>query len=204
MDVFTYIVGCDATREAVVIDPGGEVDRIVAESRKERLQIKYIFNTHGHWDHTTGNDRLKSLTNASIVRHQLDSGGDVDIPLVDEKPFHVGEITFAVFHTPGHSPGGVCLYAEGQLFTGDTLFVGKVGGTDLDKQARDEYDSLHNKLLKLPDKTKVWPGHDYGTAPSSTIGEEKKSNPFILCGSFAEFVDLKANWPEYKRKHGIK
>jgi glyoxylase-like metal-dependent hydrolase (beta-lactamase superfamily II) len=176
MDVFTYIVGCDATREAVVIDPGGEVDRIVAESRKERLQIKYIFNTHGHWDHTTGNDRLKSLTGASIVRHQLDSGGDVDIPLVDEKPFYVGEITFAVFHTPGHSPGGVCLYADGQLFTGDTLFVGDSGRTDLQGGHRPTLGASIRRLMELPDETIVWPGHDYGPTPSSTIAWEKRHN----------------------------
>jgi hydroxyacylglutathione hydrolase len=131
MDVFTYILGCEATKEAVVIDPGGEVDRIMEEARREGLQIKYIFNTHGHWDHTVGNDQLKLLTGASVVRHKQESGADVDILLVDEKPFQVGEIVFKVFHTPGHSLGGVCLYAEGQLFTGDTLFVGDSGRTDL-------------------------------------------------------------------------
>ena len=131
MDVFTYILGCEATREALVIDPGGEVDRIIEEARREGLQIKYILNTHGHWDHTVGNDRLKLLTGASIVRHQQEPGPDIDILLVDEKPFQLGEIVFTVFHTPGHTPGGVCLYAEGQLFTGDTLFVGDSGRTDL-------------------------------------------------------------------------
>src|SRR3990172_5372729 len=109
MDVFTYIVGCEATMEAVVIDPGGEVDRIMEEARREGLQIKYIFNTHGHWDHTMGNDQLKLLTGASIVRHNQESGADIDISLVGETPFQVGEIVFTVFHTPGHTPGGVCL-----------------------------------------------------------------------------------------------
>ena len=104
MDVFTYIVGCEATKEAVVIDPGGEVDRIIEEARREGLQIKYIFNTHGHWDHTIGNDRLKLLTGASIVRHKQEPGADIDIPLVDEKPFQVGRdrfhgISYAGAHT---------------------------------------------------------------------------------------------------------
>jgi len=93
---------------------------------------------------------------------------------------------------------------ENILLTGDTLFVGKVGGTDLGRGARAEYDSLNKKLMKLPDETKVYPGHDYGVAPSSTIGREKETNPFILCKSFEEFVDFKANWAEYKRRHGIK
>ncbi|MBT4484431.1 MAG: hypothetical protein HOC71_12230 [Candidatus Latescibacteria bacterium] len=88
--------------------------------------------------------------------------------------------------------------------TGDTLFVGKVGGTGLGNDARDEYRSLHEKLIPLPEDTRVWPGHDYGVRPSSTIGEELRENPFILRNSLEEFVELKKNWAEYKRKHGIK
>jgi glyoxylase-like metal-dependent hydrolase (beta-lactamase superfamily II) len=176
MDVFAYIVGCEATRDAVVIDPGGGADRIVEEARREGLRIRYIFNTHGHWDHTTGNDRLKSLTGASIVRHERESGGDVDIPLKDEKPFQVGEIVFKVFHTPGHTPGGVCLYAEGQLFTGDTLFVGDSGRTDLPGGHRPTLGASIRRLMELPDETVVWPGHDYGPTPNSTIGWEKRHN----------------------------
>jgi hydroxyacylglutathione hydrolase len=176
MDVFTYILGCEATREALVIDPGGEVDRIIAEARREGLQIKYIFNTHGHWDHTVGNDRLKLLTGASIVRHKQEPGPDIDILLVDEKPFQVGEIVFTVFHTPGHTPGGVCLYAEGQLFTGDTLFVGDSGRTDLPGGHRPTLGASIRRLMELPDETIVWPGHDYGPTASSTIGWEKRHN----------------------------
>ncbi len=176
MDVFTYILGCEATREALVIDPGGEVDRIIEEARREGLQIKYIVNTHGHWDHTVGNDRLKLLTGASLVRHQQEPGPEIDILLVDEKPFQLGEIVFTVFHTPGHTPGGVCLYAEGQLFTGDTLFVGDSGRTDLPGGHRPTLGASIRRLMELPDETIVWPGHDYGPAASSTIGWEKRHN----------------------------
>ena len=176
MDVFTYILGCEATREALVIDPGGEVDRIIEEARREGLQIKYILNTHGHWDHTVGNDRLKLLTGASIVRHQQEPGPDIDILLVDEKPFRLGEIVFTVFHTPGHTSGGVCLYAEGQLFTGDTLFVGDSGRTDLPGGHRPTLGASIRRLMELPDETIVWPGHDYGPTASSTIGWEKRHN----------------------------
>jgi glyoxylase-like metal-dependent hydrolase (beta-lactamase superfamily II) len=176
MDVFTYIVGCEKTKMAVVIDPGGEVDRIIEETRKEGLHIKYIFNTHGHGDHTAGNDRLKSLTGASIVRHKKEPGPEDDIPLDDDAPFQVGEIVFAVFHTPGHTPGGVCLYAEGQLFTGDTLLVGDSGRTDLPGGHRPTLGASIRRLMKLPDDTIVWPGHDYGPATSSTIGWEKRHN----------------------------
>ena len=176
MDVFTYILGCEATREALVIDPGGEVDRIIEEARREGLQIKYILNTHGHWDHTVGNDRLKLLTGASIVRHKQEPGPDIDILLVDEKPFQLGEIVFTVFHTPGHTPGGVCLYAEGQLFTGDTLFVGDSGRTDLPGGHRPTLGASIRRLMELPDETIVWSGHDYGPTANSTIGWEKRHN----------------------------
>jgi hydroxyacylglutathione hydrolase len=176
MDVFTYILGCEATREAVVIDPGGEVERILEEARRERLQIRYILNTHGHWDHTVGNDPLKKLTGAAIVRHQQEPGPEADILLVDEKPFQVGEIVFRVFHTPGHTPGGVCLYAAGQLFTGDTLFVGDSGRTDLPGGHRSTLGASIRRLMELPDETIVWPGHDYGPTASSTIGWEKRHN----------------------------
>jgi glyoxylase-like metal-dependent hydrolase (beta-lactamase superfamily II) len=159
-----------------VIDPGGEVERIIEEARREGLQIRYIFNTHGHWDHTMGNDRLKMLTGASIVRHEQEPGPEVDILLVDEKPFQVGEIVFRVFHTPGHTPGGVCLYAEGQLFTGDTLFVGDSGRTDLPGGHRPTLGASIRRLMELPDETIVWPGHDYGPTASSTIGWEKRHN----------------------------
>ncbi|MCU0577950.1 MAG: MBL fold metallo-hydrolase [Desulfobacterota bacterium] len=186
MDVFTYILGCEATREALVIDPGGEEDRIVEEARRERLQIKYILNTHGHWDHTIGNDRLKLLTGASIVRHEQEPGPDVDILLVDEKPFQLGELVFTVFHTPGHTPGGVCLYAEGQLFTGDTLFVGDSGRTDLPGGHRPTLGASIRRLMELPDETIVWPGHDYGPTTSSTIGWEKRHN--VNAGEYGYYV----------------
>ncbi len=176
MDVFTYIVGCEATGQALVIDPGGEVERILEEARRERLQIRYILNTHGHWDHTMGNERLKKLTGAALVKHQQEPGLEADILLVDEKPFQVGEIVFGVFHTPGHTRGGVCLYAEGQLFTGDTLFVGDSGRTDLPGGHRPTLGASIRRLMELPDETIVWPGHDYGPTASSTIGWEKRHN----------------------------
>jgi hydroxyacylglutathione hydrolase len=181
MDVFCYIVGCETSRDAMVIDPGGNADLIAAKAKKERLNIKYIFNTHHHFDHTEGNAELKKLTGAEIVMHALEDDfvrGDskADIRLTDEKIFIVGDITFQIFHTPGHSPGGLCLYAEGQLFTGDTLFVGDSGRTDLTGGHRPTLGASIRMLMKLPDTTIVWPGHDYGRTPSSTIGNEKRTN----------------------------
>ena len=108
-----------------------------------------------------------------------------------------------VLHTPGHTEDSICLYVGDAVFTGDTLFVGKIGGTDFGAQARAEYESLHQKLLVLPDTTRVFPGHHYGTAPESTIGHERRTNPFLIQPDFETFVDLKRNWTAYKKAHGI-
>jgi hydroxyacylglutathione hydrolase len=181
MQVFCYIIGCEKTRDAMVIDPGGDVEMVAERAKKENLNIKYIFNTHHHFDHTDGNGALKKLTGAKIVMHELEDNlvrGDAkaDIRLKDEKEFKVGDIIFKIFHTPGHSPGGLCLYAQGHLFTGDTLFVGDSGRTDLAGGHRPTLGASIRVLMKLPDDTTVWPGHDYGLTPNSTIGNEKRTN----------------------------
>jgi hydroxyacylglutathione hydrolase len=178
MDNFCYLVGCEKTRKAVVIDPGAEVDRIVSEAHKDGLVIQYIVNTHGHGDHTAGSTRLKALTGANIIIHTLEAAAvpQADILLSGDQELKVGEITFKVFHTPGHTPGGICLYAEGNLFTGDTLFVGDSGRTDLTGGHRPTLAASIRRLMTLPDDTLVWPGHDYGPTSSSTIGWEKRHN----------------------------
>lgn len=178
MDNFCYLVGCEKTRKAVVIDPGAEVDRIVSEAHKDGLVIQYIVNTHGHGDHTAGSARLKALTGANIIIHTLEAAAvpQADILLSCDQELRVGEITFKVFHTPGHTPGGICLYAEGNLFTGDTLFVGDSGRTDLTGGHRPTLAASIRRLMTLPDDTVVWPGHDYGPTSSSTIGWEKRHN----------------------------
>jgi len=178
MDNFCYLVGCEKTRKAVVIDPGAEVDRIVSEAHKDGLVIQYIVNTHGHGDHTAGSARLKALTGANIIIHKLEAAAvpQADILLSGDQELKVGEITFKVFHTPGHTPGGICLYAEGNLFTGDTLFVGDSGRTDLTGGHRPTLAASIRRLMTLPDDTVVWPGHDYGPTSSSTIGWEKRHN----------------------------
>ena len=178
MDNFCYLVGCERTRKAVVIDPGADVERIVSEAHKDGLVIQYIVNTHGHGDHTAGSARLKALTGANIIIHKLEAAAvpQADILLSGDQELKVGEITFKVFHTPGHTPGGICLYAEGNLFTGDTLFVGDSGRTDLTGGHRPTLAASIRRLMTLPDDTVVWPGHDYGPTSSSTIGWEKRHN----------------------------
>jgi len=178
MDNFCYIVGCENTRQALVIDPGPDAGRIVSEAEKEDLEIVTIVNTHGHGDHTAGNAKLKARTGAQIIIHDLDADRypDADVRLTDEEILQLGEITFDVIHTPGHTFGGICLHAQGNLFTGDTLFVGDSGRTDLAGGDRSTLGKSIRRLMKLPDHTVVWPGHDYGPTPSSTIGWEKRNN----------------------------
>ncbi|RJQ67072.1 MAG: MBL fold metallo-hydrolase [Desulfobacteraceae bacterium] len=178
MDNFSYIVGCAKTRKALVIDPGAEVEQILSAAQDEKLTIETIVNTHGHSDHTAGNGSLKAATGARIIIHSRDADAypAADLFLNDESKLQAGELIFDVFHTPGHTPGGICLYARGNLFTGDTLFVGDSGRTDLPGGHRPTLGASIRRLMQLPDETVVWPGHNYGPMPSSTIGWEKRHN----------------------------
>jgi glyoxylase-like metal-dependent hydrolase (beta-lactamase superfamily II) len=162
----------------VVIDPGANVKRILSEAERQKLKIAFIVNTHGHADHTAGCAELKRLTGARVIIHALEADAvpDADILWADESDLKVGELTFRVFHTPGHTPGGICLYAEGNLFTGDTLFVGDSGRTDLSGGHRLTLGASIRRLMQLPDATVVWPGHDYGPTKSSTLAWEKRHN----------------------------
>ena len=198
MAVFAYLLGDKITGDALVIDPADNAADIIAEARKNNLRINYIINTHGHVDHIGGNSQIKKLTGAKIIIHEEDAimltatpasmlrmfgatqSPPADILVRDEQLITTGNIELKVIHTPGHSPGGICLYTPGYVFTGDTLFVEAIGRTDLPGGS---WEVMHNaikmKLFSLPDDTKVMPGHNYGRMPTSTIGHEKKSNPFF-------------------------
>ena len=199
MKVFCYLVSCPKTREAAVIDPGGDEEKILAAAATRGLAIRMIINTHGHPDHTLGNARLREATGAAIVMHADDAGWITtpeaaaafaflglpfspppDRTVVDGDRLQLGSLQLEVLHTPGHSPGSICLLGEGNLFTGDSLFVGAAGRVDLPGGSfQTLIDSLAAKLLPLPDATVIWPGHHYGDTPTSTIGREKQDNPYL-------------------------
>jgi hydroxyacylglutathione hydrolase len=195
LQVNCFIVGCSKTREAMVIDPGEEGQKILDVLRQEKLQLKIVVNTHGHFDHIGANRLLIEETGAELLIHEKDVPlmalatqhaalygltATLSPPptriLVGGEHFHVGELEVTVIHTPGHSPGGICLLVGNHLFSGDSLFAGSVGRTDL---PGGEHDTLiagvKKHLLVLPEDTLVHPGH----GPDTTIGEEKRSNPFV-------------------------
>ena len=174
-----YILGSNNTKEAMVIDPGGDALRIVKEITKAGLKITRIVLTHGHFDHTDGAAELKHITKAPVYIHAADApslGFPPDGHLDDGQEFNIGEYKISVIHTPGHSPGGICLFSPGAVFTGDTLFAGSIGRTDF---PGGNYNSLIkcvvDKIFPLGDDLRVYPGH----GPASTIGQERRSNPFF-------------------------
>ncbi|MFH1217326.1 MAG: MBL fold metallo-hydrolase [Pseudomonadota bacterium] len=198
MAVCCYLVACEETRKGIVIDPGGDEGKILAMIEQEGVSLQYIVNTHGHPDHVCANGPVKKETGAKIVMHEddarffarpevgnyfsmlgLPASPPPDKLVKDGDILQVGSLSFQVLHTPGHTPGGICLYSAPHLFSGDTLFVGAVGRTDFPGGDLQVFmRSIREKLLSLPDDTVVWPGHGYGGS-RSTIGEEKRTNPYL-------------------------
>jgi len=199
MQVLCYVLGCPPTRTGLLIDPAAASDAIREIIQRHQLQIRWIVNTHGHPDHTAGNEYWRQATGAQTVMHHLDweffSTPDmqqaaeaegfppltaIDLKVQDDERLALGDLELQVLHTPGHTPGSICLYTPGHLFTGDTLFVGAAGRTDLPGGSLATLiQSIQDKLLPLPEETIIWPGHDYGDTPTSTLKAEKENNPYI-------------------------
>lgn len=192
-----FIVGCEQTKTAAVIDPGDETDRILRELAASRLTLTYIINTHGHFDHVGGNRRMKEATDADLIIHGLDapmlgslsaSAAAWGLSAEDSPPpdrtveegdtISFGSIVFSVIHTPGHTPGGISLHSGNVVFVGDTLFSGSIGRTDFPGGSYETLiSSIRNKLFTLDDAMRVFCGH----GPETTIGREKQQrvNPFV-------------------------
>ena len=199
---FGYLVADDVSKKAVVIDPSYSPEAIVEYAKENGYSIEYVFCTHDHFDHTNGNRVVTESTGKPALLY-----GDRDpvtgVQVEDGAQFPIGQLQVTILHTPGHTPDAICLYVGDAVFTGDTLFVGKVGGTDFGQGAEAEYHSLYDKLLQLPDDTRIYPGHDVGVQPMSTVAHERETNPFLLQPDLEAFVHLKKNWAAYKQEHGI-
>jgi glyoxylase-like metal-dependent hydrolase (beta-lactamase superfamily II) len=191
-DNFSYIVADEQTREAAVVDSSYNADKLTKIINTEGLQLKYIINTHGHSDHTVGNKTLQSaFKDAQTVAH-TQGNPKSSIQVQDGTQLQLGNTTIQVIYTPGHTPDGICLLIDNQkLITGDTLFVGECGRTDLSGgDPKQLYHSLHDKILRLSDDIEVYPGHNYGAKPSSTIRYERRTNYVLKPRSEAEFIDF--------------
>ena len=187
-DNFSYIIADDTTKEAAVVDPSFNADAIIRILRDQNLNVRYVINTHDHSDHTASNEDFRSNFGAKVVAHKL-AHVDKDVSVVEGDVVRVGEMVIKVIHTPGHTPDSICLLVDDKLLTGDTLFIGECGRTDLPGgSAEDMYHSLFGKLMRLDDNIKVYPGHDYGPKPHSTIGIERRSNYTLQKRTLDEFI----------------
>lgn len=189
MQNFCYVVS-DKTGECVVIDPSWDLDKIENILSENSLKVKYIINTHHHFDHTTGNQQLAESTGAKIVQHEA-SELSHDVAVSDGQKITFGESQLTVVHTPGHSKDSMCLVGDGKIFTGDTLFVGNCGRVDLPGgSAKELYHSLFDILYNLDESLVVYCGHDYGATQISTLGNEKRTNPVMQRRSESEFLEM--------------
>jgi glyoxylase-like metal-dependent hydrolase (beta-lactamase superfamily II) len=190
-----YIAYCENTKKAVIIDPGGDAAKILAAVSREGLSVEAIINTHGHADHVLANVKVQEATGAPLWIHSADadmlgsgsrnlsaflggatSCGKADRLLADGEVLPVGEFSLTVLHTPGHTPGGISLWFDKTVFVGDTLFAESIGRTDFPGGSYSQLiNSIKTKLMSLDDEVKAYPGH----GPATTIGWERRQNPFI-------------------------
>ncbi len=188
MQNFVYLVADKPGGEALAIDSGFEIEPIVKVARHSNFKVKFTVATHNHSDHTATLKRLATVFGAKVAAYEH-SPIDHDVSLKDGDELLVGENKVKVIYTPGHTKDSICLYDGQNLFTGDTLFIGNCGRTDLHGGSPEEmFRSLHEVILKLPTSTTIYPGHDYGDVPFRKLGEEACSNPTLSARSYEEFL----------------
>jgi glyoxylase-like metal-dependent hydrolase (beta-lactamase superfamily II) len=200
---FGYLLGDRAAKQCVLIDPSYSPDVFVGRAADQGVTVTHVINTHGHPDHVNGNERATERTGAVVAAHPA---LHPELPLHEGQELRIGLLRLKVLHVPGHCLDHIALYESTHqlLVTGDLLFVGKVGGTGNLDEARAEWHSLQRLVTMIPESATVWPGHDYGVRPSSTMALERRTNPFLLCPDLAAFLKLKSEWATFKREYGLK
>lgn len=190
MQNFAYLLLDEESGQAMAVDSGWETDPIVRLASSEKMRVKYVCATHGHYDHVKSMDRLAAELGAVTVAFE---GSPVKpkVAVRDEDALRLGGRDVMVMHTPGHTKDSVCFYDGEHVFTGDTLFVDAWGRTDLAGGSPEEmFASLHDVIMSLPEETVMYPGHDYGEVPYRTLGEEEAKNPALKAKSVEEFRRL--------------
>jgi glyoxylase-like metal-dependent hydrolase (beta-lactamase superfamily II) len=194
MDNFVYLLGDTGSNAAVVVDPAWDVDEILSQLEAHGAELQAIWLTHGHYDHTVGVADLVKKTGVPVYisRRMPEAWRPENVTLIefdDGDILTVGNVEFTVIATPGHSPDGSCFLHRNHLIAGDTLFINGCGRCDLpDSDVEAMYESLHEKLMPLPDNTVVYPGHDYGTLTIDTLGNQRQSNPYLNVESKQQFL----------------
>lgn len=201
---FGYLLGDRRAGVAAVVDPSYDPGALLERADAQGLEVGMLVNTHGHADHTAGNEAVREHTLAPLVAH-VEAASEPDVPVEDGDVLELGGLTLEFLHTPGHAEDHLVLHVaeHGIALTGDLLFVGKIGGTSGEEAARRELESLERVLNGLPEETTVWPGHDYGCRPASTIALERATNPFLRCDGLEAFLELKRTWSSFKEEHGL-
>jgi glyoxylase-like metal-dependent hydrolase (beta-lactamase superfamily II) len=195
-DNFSYIIYCLKSKEAVIVDPSFDATKALEYISTNGLKLKYIILTHYHSDHTRDTLRIKdSYPNVKIISSKSDGenmGFNVDLYISDNDELKVGEVNLKFILTPGHTKGGICIIVDNQaILTGDTLFIGDCGRTDLPGGSLEQmFKTLQEKIKSLPNNLIVYPGHDYGSKPFDTLGNQKKTNKVLIAKSLEEFSKI--------------
>ena len=185
---FVYLVVDEGSREAMVVDSGWETKPIEDAAREEGARVKFAVATHEHFDHVATLQELAAKLSAKVVAH-VNSPNECDMRVKDGDRLKLGRSSVKVMHTPGHTEDSICLYDGREVFTGDMLFVGTIGKFDRER-AEAMYTSLNDIILKLPESTMMYPGHDYGEVKFRRLGEEKAANPFLMTKDLRSFLSL--------------
>ncbi len=190
MDNYSYLIYCPETMQAAAVDPSMRPEVLIAEAERLGVKLTLLLNTHGHQDHIAGNPQILATGSVKLAAHPIDLATP-DLPLAEGMKIPLGNSEIEVLFTPGHTPGSVVFKIGSSIITGDTLFVSRCGRADLPgSNVEDLYHSLQ-RLKKLPPETKVYPGHNYGPTPTSTIGWELENNDFLKCPELPSFIELR-------------